>query len=76
MPATPARGSPQYTIRIPRFLVDNCGLGIAQFLADPLRAGAMRKSLREMYGTTADEMYGKQDLMSEHYQLQKKVSDA
>jgi hypothetical protein len=59
MPSTPAQDSPQYTIQIPRFLVDICGLGIAQFLADPLQAGAARKSLREMYGTTADEKNGK-----------------
>jgi len=70
-----AQGSRQYVLQIPRFHVDNCDLGIAQFLADPLQAGAMRKSLRTMYGTTADERYGKSGLMNERYRLQKKRSD-
>jgi hypothetical protein len=76
MPATPAQGSPQYVLRIPRFRVDNCDLGIARFLAAPLRAGAMRRPSREMYETTVDEMYGKLDLMNERYPLQKKTSNA
>jgi hypothetical protein len=76
MPAMSAQGSPLYLIQIPRCRVDNYDLGIAQFLADPLQAELMRKSLTERYGTTANEMFETLDATRELYLLRKKICEA
>ena len=74
MPTVFAQGNPQYRVQIPRLHDGNCDPGIEQFLVDPLLGGVKRRSSIELYGTTADEMCGRQDPMNEPYQLYKNLN--